>query len=75
MHIRNMIVLALAVLVLGGPMAAAADASESSGTPAAVFKKTAYYFPTVVDGVAITHAFPVRNTGTADLKITKVKTG
>jgi hypothetical protein len=75
MVIRKLTASILAVLILGGATAIAADLQKEAGVPTAVFKSTTYNFPTAVDGVAIEHEFTVRNTGSADLKIEKVKTG
>jgi hypothetical protein len=43
--------------------------------PVALFTTTQYLFDPVVDGMEARHDFIVRNTGTAILKIHKVKTG
>ncbi len=73
MNVRNFIALTLAGLVLGG--ATAMGASKDTGVPKAVFVDTTLTFPTVVDGVVITREFTVKNFGSADLRIDKIKTG
>lgn len=75
MKVRFIICLLLGALVLGGPPAGAADTAQKTGAPNAVFTHTTYNFPTVVDGVTIVHEFPVKNFGTVDLRIHKIKTG
>ncbi len=63
-------ILALTVLVLVLPAVPAA-----AGTPAAVVPSPLYEFEPVPDGEHIFHDFIIKNTGTADLKISRVKTG
>jgi hypothetical protein len=75
MNIRNFIALMLVALLLGGATATAMDASKDTGVPKAVFAVTRLTFPTVVDGVVITREFTVKNVGSADLRIDKIKTG
>lgn len=75
MNVRTLVCLMLGAFVLGGTPALATDTAQKTGTPNAVFTHTAYNFPTVVDGVTIEHEFPVKNVGTADLRIHKIKTG
>ena len=75
MIIRNLIALMLVALFLGGATATAKDASKDTGAPKAVFASTTLTFPTVVDGVVITREFTVKNVGSADLRIDKIKTG
>jgi len=75
MKIRLIACLMLGAFVFGGAPALAADTAPKTGTPNAVFTHTTYNFPTVVDGVTIVHEFPVKNFGTADLRIHKIKTG
>jgi hypothetical protein len=75
MNIRNFIALMLAALLLGGVAVTATGASKDTGTPQAVFTATTLTFPAVVDGVVITREFTVKNVGSADLKIDKIRTG
>ena len=75
MKIRNSVALMMVAWLFTGATAIAADARKTSGVPMAVFESTTYHFPTVVDGVTIVHDFVLKNRGTADLKIEKVKTG
>ena len=74
MNFRLIVCLMLGALVLGGTPAMAADTAQKTGTPNAFFTHTTYNFPTVVDGVTVVHEFPVKNFGTADLRIQKIKT-
>ena len=75
MIIRNFIALMLVALLLGGATATAKDAAKDTGAPKAAFAATTLTFPTVVDGVVITREFTVKNVGSADLRIDKIKTG
>lgn len=75
MKISSIRALTLVTLVLGWTTVIAADTPPHAGIPTAVFSSTRYNFPTVVDGVAVMHEFAVKNIGSADLKIEKVKTG
>jgi len=75
MNIRDFIALMLVALLLGGATATAADAPKDTGVPKAVFAVTRMTFPPVVDGVVITREFTVKNVGSADLRIDKIKTG
>ncbi len=75
MNIRNFKTLMLAALLIGGAMATVTGASKDTGVPKAVFTATTLTFPTVVDGVVITREFTVKNFGSADLRIVKIKTG
>jgi hypothetical protein len=75
MNIRNFIALMLIALLLGGVAVTATGASKDTGGPKAVFAATRLTFPTVVDGVVITREFTVKNVGSADLRIDKIKTG
>ncbi len=75
MNIRNLVAFMIVGWVLSGSAAIAADVQKTTGVPVAVFESTTYHFPTVVDGVTIVHDFIVKNKGTADLKIEKIKTG
>ena len=56
-------------------MPVAAMGAPAKGVPVTHFDSTLYNFPTVVEGVVITHAFTLKNLGSADLKVEKVKTG
>ncbi len=56
-------------------MAMAADAPDAKGVPVAVFDSMTYNFNPVVEGMTVVHDFVIKNSGTADLKIEKVKTG
>jgi len=75
MNIRKLTTSILAVLILGGAIAMAVDAGKETGVPEAVFAATTLNFPTVVDGVVIVREFTVKNAGSADLRIDRVKTG
>jgi len=75
MNIRRLIILLVTGWFLAASMATAADAPAASGVPRAVFEGTTYHFPSVVEGVVIVHEFKLKNSGTADLKVEKVKTG
>ena len=75
MTIRNSIALMLIALLLGGAAATAAEAPKDKGVPKAVFAATTLTFPKVVDGTVINREFTVKNHGSADLRIDKVKTG
>jgi len=75
MNVRLIACLVLGALVLGGTLALADDTDPKNGVPNAVFTHTTYNFSTVVDGVTVVHEFPVKNFGTADLHIHKIKTG
>ena len=75
MMIRNLAALILAALLMGGATATAADAPKETAAPKAVFAATRLTFPAVVDGVVVTREFTVKNFGSADLRIDKVKTG
>jgi len=52
---------------------------DSSGEPGAAAKAVAvepvFEFEPVLDGETVTHKFVIKNTGTAELKILKVRTG
>ena len=66
----------LGVLMVWGALVQAAQHSgRPVAAPKAVFETTTLTFPTVVEGVVITHAFKIKNAGSADLRIDKVKTG
>ena len=71
MNIKKLSVFVVAVWVLAGSPAEAKNAPA----PRAVFAATTLSFPTVVDGVVVTREFSVKNVGSADLRIDKVKTG
>ena len=75
MTFRNSIALMLVALLLGGAAATAAETAKDRGVPKAVFADTTLTFPKVVDGTVITREFTVKNLGSADLTIDKVKTG
>lgn len=72
---RNLAALMLVALLLGSTTAVAADGSKDTRAPKAVFANTSQTFPTVVDGVVVTREFTVKNFGSADLRIDKIKTG
>jgi hypothetical protein len=48
---------------------------QTSPSPSAFVPESRYTFPTVLDGVEVTHDFIIQNKGDAELKIEKVKTG
>jgi hypothetical protein len=51
-------------------------ASQQTPPSASVFvPESRYKFPTVLDGVEVTHDFIIQNKGDAELVIEKVKTG
>jgi len=75
MTIRNLMALMIAGWVLAGPPAIAADAQKTTSAPKAIFASTTYNFPTVVEGVVVEHEFTLKNFGTAELKVERVKTG
>ncbi|MCP3953280.1 MAG: hypothetical protein GY697_13830 [Desulfobacterales bacterium] len=75
MIIRNLIAFMLAAALLGGAPAITTGASQAAGEPKAVFATTSLTFATVVDGVVVTREFMVKNFGSADLRIDKIKTG
>jgi len=50
-------------------------AETSAKGPVIVAPENSYEFPSVVDGVKVTHDFIVFNKGDGDLEITRVKTG
>jgi len=72
---RNFVALILAVLLLGGTAAAGADAPKDAAAPKAVFPATTLTFANVVEGVVVTRDFTVKNFGSTDLRIDKIKTG
>jgi hypothetical protein len=80
---RCQYVMTTAVLVFlvlfanAGPRAETGTGSAvgADGTPVAAVLQADYVFPVVVDGAQVKHDFTVENRGTADLSITKVKTG
>lgn len=55
------------------------EPSATSGEPKAAAKAVAvepvFEFEPVLDGETVTHKFVIKNTGTAELKILKVRTG
>jgi hypothetical protein len=62
----------------GGAQAADAAVSQegsSGGVPDIEFEELSYDFGTVSGGAKLKHTFVLRNTGTADLEIKKVKGG
>ena len=75
MNIKMLTMLTLFALMPHVTPAAAKDAPAASGVPRAVFEATTLSFPTVVDGVVINRVFTVKNVGSADLRIDKIKTG
>lgn len=75
MNIRYLVALMLVASLLGGATATATESPKDTGVPKAVFESTTLTFPTVVDGSVITREFKVRNLGSADLRIDKIKTG
>lgn len=48
---------------------------QTSTSPSAFIPESKYTFPTVLDGVEVTHDFIIQNKGDAELMIEKVKTG
>ena len=48
---------------------------QTPPSPSAFVPESRYTFPTVLDGVEVTHDFILQNKGDAELKIEKVKTG
>ena len=56
-----------------------AKSVDSSGEPRTAAKAVAvepvFEFEPVLDGESVTHKFVIKNTGTAELKILKVRTG
>jgi len=63
----------------GGPAAAAtAGSTTASGQaaekPVAFFPETTFNFSPVLEGTEVSHDFVVRNTGSAVLEISRVKT-
>ncbi len=71
-RINRLLVLAALILVAAG-MPAAAWAYEVA--PVAVIESPSYDFGSVYEGIDVYHDFIVKNTGTADLEIQKVKSG
>lgn len=58
------------------PEAKPVDLSEEPKTAAkAVAVEPVFEFEPVLDGETVTHKFVIKNTGTAELKILKVRTG
>lgn len=53
----------------------AQSAIATAEKPGATLSELEYKFEPVVDGSQITHDFPIKNTGSGPLAITKVKTG
>ena len=49
--------------------------SGVGGKPSAFFPNPSYEFAPVLEGTVIQHDYRVRNRGTADLEIQRVKTG
>ena len=48
---------------------------QTHPSPSAFVPESRYTFPTVLDGVEVTHDFIIQNKGDAELMIEKVKTG
>ncbi len=77
---RMAAILAGLLTVLASTDHAVCVASEKSPTSPTTFAKAVvdepiYQFEPVLDGQTITHTFTIKNTGTAELKIIKVRTG
>ncbi len=65
----------IAIIFFVIPITIISRAEETIDSPAAYFPETAYTFQPVVSGTVISHAYVVRNRGTALLEIQKVDTG
>lgn len=63
----------LTVVLLHLAVSGAGD--EPVKVPVAVVPESGYSFAPVVDGTQIAHDFIMKNEGTAELKIEKIKTG
>jgi hypothetical protein len=62
----------------GSPPATTTDSAAASDQttekPVAFFPETTFNFPPVLEGAEVSHDFVVRNTGSAVLEISRVKT-
>jgi hypothetical protein len=79
-------ILAIVTVTLTGPLlsvagtagtesAAAQQPPSASAAPAMVIDQTTFDFGTAEEGTVVTHAFKVKNTGTAVLTINQVRPG
>jgi len=86
MNLRMLAMTATLVMLWSATATAAASDGKNSTaqrpsvatgteTPAAVLPELKFEFGSVVDGTQVTHDFPVSNSGSGPLDITKVKTG
>ena len=58
------------------PVVIAKKTTQSvQATPVIVIPEATYEFPTVVDGIKVTHDYLIENKGDADLEIRRVRTG
>lgn len=62
------------ILLLAGAQVLQAE-ETAPAQPAALLPEPSHVFDTIPEGIDVFHDFPIRNTGTAVLKIEKVKTG
>lgn len=65
----------LAVVFVLIPLAALAQGADNPGAPSVYVPEPLYQFEPVVSGQDVSHDYIVQNKGTAELEITRVKTG
>ena len=75
MKLKCLIVAAVCLCCALVPAAAGAEIEKKDGVPVAQVTQSSYTFPPVVDGTEVVHDFIMKNSGTAVLKIVKIKTG
>jgi hypothetical protein len=73
MKLKTTAVLSAAILLT--LFATVSLGAEDQPLATAFFPETSYEFTPVLDGAKVVHEFVIQNTGTAMLKVEKVKTG
>ena len=73
MKLKNLTVLSIVLFLT--LFAAVSFGTQQQPAPTAVFPATSHEFAPVLDGAKVVHEFVIQNTGTATLKVDRVKTG
>ncbi len=63
------------LLIVLVPLSVFGQGTDDPGSPAVFVHQPSFQFETVVSGKSVNHDYIVQNKGTAELKITSVKTG
>jgi hypothetical protein len=75
MKLKFLSIFFAAVCILCFNSSAFGASQQTPPSPSPFVPESRYTFPTVLDGVEVTHDFIIQNKGDAELMIEKVKTG